>query len=226
MYGGTGNDTFLVDDASDSLYEDPGEGTDQVQATVTWTLAANIEKLTLVGATAINGTGNTGANIMTGNEANNALAGLGGQDKLYGGLGNDTLDGGLGNDQLYGGVGNDILKGGAGADVFVFNYGLSSTKNLDTITDFVTATDQIKLDDDVFKAFDASVSTTLAAGQFHAASGATSAHDADDRIIYDTSSGALYYDSDGLGGKAAIAFATLGTTTHPALSATDIVIMA
>ena len=58
MAGGVGNDTFVVDNAGDVTTELAAEGTDTVQSNLTWTLAANIENLTLTGATAINGTGN------------------------------------------------------------------------------------------------------------------------------------------------------------------------
>ncbi len=37
--------------------------------------------------------------------------------------------------------------------------------------------------------------------------------------------GALYYDADGAGGTAAVQFAVLAGTPHPALSATDILIV-
>src|SRR5207249_1627598 len=82
MAGGTGDDTYVVDNA--------GEGTDTVQSAVTYTLAANVENLTLTGASAINGTGNTLNNIITGNSTANVLDGGAGVDTLVGGTGDDT----------------------------------------------------------------------------------------------------------------------------------------
>jgi trimeric autotransporter adhesin len=100
LIGGKGNDVFVVDSTGDTITEAAGEGTDRVESTVTFTIAAlaNIENLTLTGTANVNGTGNTGDNVITGNTGNNKLTGGDGADTLSGGLGNDTLTGGLGND--------------------------------------------------------------------------------------------------------------------------------
>ena len=100
--GAAGNDTYIVDNVGDIVTENINEGTDLVQASVTYTLAANLENLTLTGTVAINGTGNTANNLVIGNDAANTLNGADGNDTLIGGLGSDTLLGGLGNDVLEG----------------------------------------------------------------------------------------------------------------------------
>jgi Ca2+-binding RTX toxin-like protein len=102
MIGGAGNDTYLVDNTGDIVTENSSEGTDTVLSSVTNTLAAHVEDLTLTGTTAINGTGNALDNVLSGNSGNNMIDG---------GAGNDTLNGGAGADYLQGGAG-DVGVGG------------------------------------------------------------------------------------------------------------------
>ena len=90
MTGGAGNDTYIVDDAGDTVTEALNEGTDLVQSSLSYTLGANVENLTLTGSANINGTGNGDANVITGNSGNNMLDGGAGADTMTGGLGNDT----------------------------------------------------------------------------------------------------------------------------------------
>ena len=133
LLGGAGDDIYVVDAAGDVTTEAATADIDQVQAGLTWTLATNLENLTLLGTLAINGTGNTAANIVTGNTGNNLLSGLGGDDQLFGGAGNDALDGSTGNDSLDGGIGNDTLTGGAGNDIYVVD------STLDIVTEAASA---------------------------------------------------------------------------------------
>ena len=100
LIGGLGNDIYQVDTTTDIITELATEGTDNIQSSVTFSLATltNIENLTLTGTAAINGTGNTANNTLIGNTANNTLTGDAGNDILNGGTGIDTLIGGLGND--------------------------------------------------------------------------------------------------------------------------------
>lgn len=125
---------------------------------------------------------------------------------LSGTSGNDTLSGGAGDDTLDGGSGNDSLIGGEGADSFRFSATLGST-GVDRITDFVVSDDTILLDDAIFAAAGAA-GTVLSAEAFRIG---TSAGDASDRIIYNTTTGALLFDADGTGSGAAQQIAILST---------------
>lgn len=165
--------------------------------------------------------GHTGNDSLSGWSGADTLLGWAGNDTLLGGGDNDTLNGGEGVDMLAGGLGSDLLIGGDGADTFAFDAPLSAD-NIDTVSDFIPGSDVLRLDDDVFSAFAAG--GAVSAAQFHAGAGVTSAGDADDRLIYDSSTGALYYDVDGTGEASAILFALIGTTTHPTLAASDFVI--
>ncbi len=149
-------------------------------------------------------------------DGDDTITGYMGADRLSGGAGDDVLYGMGGNDTLIGGDGADTLTGGLGADRFVFNTA-DALVNADTIMDFVSGTDKIVLDNDVFTVFGA---TTVSANQFVSGAGAV-ALDADDFLVYDTDTGALYYDADGSGAGAAVQIATLGVASHPALIASD-----
>jgi Ca2+-binding RTX toxin-like protein len=91
LRGGAGNDTYVVDSSGDVVTENAAEGIDLVTASASHALAANVENLTLTGATPINGTGNALANVLQGNAAANTLDGAAGADTLRGGAGNDVL---------------------------------------------------------------------------------------------------------------------------------------
>jgi Ca2+-binding RTX toxin-like protein len=97
--GGKGDDTYMLDDANDAVIELPSEGTDTILSSVSYTLPAHVEHITLTGMDAIDAGGNGLANSLRGN------AGI---NQLIGGAGNDSLDGGLGADTLAGGVGDDV----------------------------------------------------------------------------------------------------------------------
>ncbi|WP_237152283.1 RCC1 domain-containing protein [Oryzibacter oryziterrae] len=94
MRGGAGEDTYYVDNSGDLVIELPGQGDDLVNAAISYTLPANVERLTLIGKSALNGNGNSLDNSVTGNGAANRLSGKEGKDLLEGLGGADTLDGG------------------------------------------------------------------------------------------------------------------------------------
>jgi hypothetical protein len=98
VFGGTGGDSYWIDDASARLSEANGDGIDTVNADASWVLGGGFEDLNLLGTAGHSGTGNDLANRITGNDAGNRLAGLGGDDWMVGGAGADTMDGGDGVD--------------------------------------------------------------------------------------------------------------------------------
>ena len=93
MWGAGGNDTYIVDDTGDSIWEDVGQGVDLVKSSVTFTLSADVENLTLTGTSAINGTGNALANLLSGNSAANVLAGGAGNDTYVVSSGDTVTEG-------------------------------------------------------------------------------------------------------------------------------------
>jgi hypothetical protein len=163
LIGELGNDTYTVDNVGDVVTENPGGGIDTVRSSISYTLGANLENLTLIGAAASNGTGNGGDNLIIGNAANNVLDGAGGTDTVsYAGTagavtvdlsnaaaqntvsaGIDTLanfenaTGTAFNDTLTGNAGNNVLDGGAGADAMSAGLG-DDTYVVDNAGDVVT----------------------------------------------------------------------------------------
>ncbi|MBW4428578.1 MAG: pre-peptidase C-terminal domain-containing protein [Nostoc desertorum CM1-VF14] len=119
LNGGGGDDTYLIDSTTDTITEAANSGTDTVRSSVTYTLRANLENLTLREGSDITGTGNNLSNFIFGNTSNNTLNGGGGNDTLDGSNGNDILNGGDGNDSLQGGPGNEVLNGGSGNDILI-----------------------------------------------------------------------------------------------------------
>ncbi|WP_292930804.1 calcium-binding protein [Novosphingobium sp. PASSN1] len=250
-YGHGGNDTMLGRGGRDELYGDAGNDTLDGGAGNDW-LTGGAGDDTIIGGSGIDrarysdatvgvivsllqtGAQNTGQGMdvlssiedLGGSPFGDRLIGDAGANRLYGFLGNDRLSGGAGEDRLYGGSGNDQLTGGTGKDYFIFEdngfdpYAGAVTQ--DTITDFRHAQgDLIALK---FGRFNGLAQGAVDPGAFLAADGAQTAQDTDDRLIYDTATGKLYYDADGAGGVAAVHFATIGTASHPVLTASDFIV--
>jgi Ca2+-binding RTX toxin-like protein len=180
LLGFGGNDSYYVTQASDVVIEAAGEGNDALYARTSYVLGAgvSIEFLSTIlhsATTAIDLKGNAFDQVVFGN---------------------------AGVNRLDGGGGNDTLNGLDGADTFAFTTA-PATGIVVAISDFLSGSDRLELDDSVFTAL---APGALAASAFVAG---TAAQDADDRIIFDAATGALLYDSDGTGSTAAIQFASL-----------------
>jgi Ca2+-binding RTX toxin-like protein len=239
MNGGAGDDEYLVDNTNDEL-SDTG-GIDSVRvADMSWTLGAGFENLIIVNdwsESGYIGIGNDADNVMSltyaagrlegrggndtligadGNAGSNRLFGGDGDDSLIGTGGSDTLDGGAGNDTLTGG---GTLIGGAGADTFVLRRSFGAGPS-DPIADFASGVDKIQIDGSRFAGTGPAGNFAPGDERFYAAAGATGGHDATDRVVYNTTTGEVFYDDDGSGVGTAMLVALL-----PALTATDIVIV-
>jgi hypothetical protein len=141
--------------------------------------------------------------------------------EMYLQAGNDTFKNAGGHaGKVHGGDGNDTLIAGPHKDQFVFDATLNAATNVDRVKHFDPGTDQLFLSKTFFPAL--SGLGTLTSAEFHKG---TNAHDADDHIIYDKHSGALYYDPDGSGNTfAQVEFAKLDKGLN--LHASDFVVIA
>ncbi|MCP3460039.1 Ig-like domain-containing protein [Bradyrhizobium sp. CCGUVB23] len=126
MTGGLGDDTYIVTDPGAKVIEGYGGGVDTVMSSVSYTLPDYVENLTLTGSAAINGTGNSEANIIIGNDAANVITG---------------------------GLGNDILTGGGGADTFIINPGDGSDIITDFTPGSAAGHDIVQLNGFAFTSF-------------------------------------------------------------------------
>lgn len=200
LKGGQGDDTYYVENKGDVVTEGSNAGYDTIATDLSvYTMPANVEELFGYSTLGLSLTGNALDNYIEGDR------------------GNDTLKGADGNDTLEGDIGSDVLTGGAGIDDFYFVRPLSAS-NVDTITDFNPLDDWIDLENTGTGMFNALTTTGyLASTAFKLIGPGGSAVDSSDRILYNQSTGQLYYDPDGSGGAAMIQFAVIAN--HAALTA-------
>jgi len=175
-----GNTTYAVSHSSAVILERAKEGTDTVLASVSYTLDAAASIEQL--------RTNSDSGIASINLTGNTI-----DQSIIGNAGTNIIDGKGGSDGLWGLGGNDT---------FFFSTALGPT-NVDRIYDFDPIADTIRLDDAIFGGLSLG---SLSLGAF--AVGPIAAQ-SDDRIIYDPTSGKLYFDADGIGGMAQVHFATL-----------------
>jgi Ca2+-binding RTX toxin-like protein len=151
--------------------------------------------------------------------------GLNGVDTINGGNGDDALVGGQNQDIINGGGGNDQLLGGAQNDTFIFNTALNAASNVDAILDFdASNADKIHLENTGAGLFSSLTATGALNAANFAANAGGNAQDANDFILYDTSTGNVYYDADGSGAGSKVLFAQL-TVVGGAVDASDFVII-
>jgi Ca2+-binding RTX toxin-like protein len=121
MIGGTGNDTYLVDNLGDVIVEQAGQGSDYAYVSISgYTASENVEVVVVMGTVGETVTGRDGDSV------------------LWGSSGADTLTGQSGNDIIFGGAGADTMIGGSGSDLyFVDNLGDHTVENAGEGTDSV-----------------------------------------------------------------------------------------
>ena len=237
LIGGKGIDTFNVT-GTDTITDLGNGGADILKVAKGGIANSTINTAWIASADTINnGTANISTAGLTVNlsavtkgTSGYKITDTGGATKLTGSALGDLIIGGTGNDTLVGGLGIDTLTGGKGNDLFVFNSKPNSTSNIDKLTDFVHDKDHLQFSKTIFTGIRTTAGTsdgkTLNVSEFVSSTKATSGTTANSHLIYNSTSGTLYYDADGIGGGAAVKLAILGTTTHPVLTASDILIIA
>jgi Ca2+-binding RTX toxin-like protein len=213
------DNTYLAFNSFTNIQEIDGNGYSDVRVVgASGDDHIDLSSVYLYGVDAIDG--GDGNDTITGGLDNDTVLGGNGNDVLDGSDGSDVVDGGAGDDTLYASFGNDTLIGGSGADTFVFN---SSNLDTQTISDFVSGEDTIRLSQagsGGYAGFDAILATgQLDPSLFHVGS---SADNADERIIYNPDTGALYYDADGNGPGYQVEIAQLAP--HTILASSDIIV--
>lgn len=219
-FGGGSSDTLAVTGTStvlNGLSDAALSGLESISAAaatsgVTIRMASQTEALSVAGSAQADVlVGGTGGDTLRGAAGDDVLSGGSGADVLYGGTGSDTIYGGAGNDQLYGGDSKTV--GDGVGDTFVFDTTPNAASNLDTIfrfeaggTTLATGVDKIWLDASLF----AQVLGGVGPANFRSNVGGI-ALDSNDFILYDSKTGTLYYDADGNGAGAKVAFAAIDT---------------
>lgn len=203
--GGAGDDVLSGDLGNDTLKG--GAGIDIINGGDGTGDTADFSDKTTAVAASLNGAYQI--TVTVGGAAEDKLIGI---ENLIGGSASDTLKGDALSNRLSGGTGSDSLTGGLGADQFVFNTALNATANLDSITDFLTRSDKLVLDDAIF--------TRLAKG----VSAANFVADTSDKLArytfsanhylkFDTTTKTLFYDATGSDSSDAVAFVQLNSAS-------------
>ncbi len=192
LRGGKGNDRLQGDSGNDRL--NGGSGNDNLNGgTGKDTLNGGGGKDTL--------TGRGGNDRLQGDSGNDRLNGGGGKDKLEGGNGKDTLNGGQNNDTIDGGGGDDILIGGGGRDRFLYNTKRSFRQQdigVDKINDFLVGQDKIVLDKTTFTQLNSSKGRGFSVSiEFEVVDSQTDAANSRAFIVYNESTGNLFYNQNG-----------------------------
>ncbi|WP_099070069.1 beta strand repeat-containing protein [Nostoc linckia] len=205
LNGGAGNDSLSANYSTGKNLLNGGDGNDYLSVSAEFDYTNNT-RFDSSGNNTLNGGAGGDFLIVNYSTGNNLLNGDDGNDYLLasGATGKNTLKGGNGNDTLVGGKGSDSLYGGAGTDIFAFN---SFNEGVDKIYDFNTANEMIRVSAAGFGGGLSADVLVLQANQFRIGASATTNVQ---RFIYNSTTGALFFDQDGSAGTfAQVQFAQL-----------------
>lgn len=207
LIGGEGNDRFdIFGPGAAHITLSGGEGVDE------FIYAGEGGTVDLQAGTFVNTAGTT----MTLSSIENVQSFSDDAMQIYGNTADNFIFSTNGDDTISGREGNDTIFGTAGDDLYVFD-AAPGEANADFILFEKYTTeihgfeedDQLALDNHVMRELGAEGTFSADDERFYAAAGATGGAEADDRVIFDTEAGLLYYDADGSGGAEAQLIATV-----------------
>jgi Ca2+-binding RTX toxin-like protein len=221
LNGGAGDDTLLAEystgnnllsggDGNDSLYLSPSSPDTAPSYLVTQTVDGG-KGDDLLSIDYTNATGGISSTFNATTNVGSITAGTYGVSyknierlNISGTAYDDNIVGSNGNDILTGGYANDSLYGGSGIDTFAFN---SFNEGVDRLYDFNATNERIQVSAYYFGG-GLSIGS-LKANQFRIGTSATTSTQ---RFIYNSSTGALFFDQDGSAGAfSKVQFAQLST---------------
>lgn len=159
--------------------------------------------------------GSGGTDSITGGSGHDVLTGGNGADTIIGGAGNDTITSGGGTDSITGGKGNDVINLASGSAQKVNLVDVTSAADADTVYTFTTSEDKVLIKNTsgttaaavtalktVSDKGDLTATMILADTTANLGSNFASVGDLSDKFtnggfVYNTTTGALYYDADG-----------------------------
>ena len=121
MIGGLGNNTFKLDNPSDTIQVQVGAASNVVLADFNYTALPGVTQVVLTGSSNLTAWANNGAIVLEGGAGADTLIGGAGTDTLVGGSGATTMKAGTGATTFEAGSGVATMIGGSGSAYFEVN---------------------------------------------------------------------------------------------------------